>query len=375
MPEPYRRTADGVGIITQVGEFVNRGAWVGARSGLISYEGTNFSLQRAAADPKVQQILVDQETPGGEAVGAFEAAALMRQVAAEKPVTVIVNGMSASAGYALGSGASRIITIPTGLVGSIGVVMLHLDFSQFLKGEGIKPTFIFAGDHKVDGNPYEPLSKAAATEFQSEVDSVYDQFIETVVAGRKNLTDKQARGTQARVFKGQEAVDAGLADDVGTFEQVLDELSSRSNARSRASAKGTVMNPATGPAPGAETGITQAQLDAAVTAARAEGQTAGEKAGADAVYTRLAAIFGDAKVKGKEATAFDLASKSRDMKAEDVVGFVASLPAGTKSIEQRMAGQGGALALGGPIEQPKAEGSAGWAKAIAKLPGAKKTAA
>jgi signal peptide peptidase SppA len=224
-PKPYRRTAEGTAIITVVGELVNRGAYVGASSGVVSYEGIKFQLLQAAADERTKNILLDIESPGGEAVGAFEVAAIVRQVRAEKPVVAVVNGLAASAGYALASGASRIVTMPTGISGSIGVVMLHLDFSKFLATAGVKPTFIFAGANKVDANQYEPLPDDVRERLQTEIDSFYEQFVETVAAGRKSLKPPMIKDTEARVFKGQDALDVGLADEVGTFEEVLADLS------------------------------------------------------------------------------------------------------------------------------------------------------
>jgi capsid assembly protease len=232
-PEPYRRTTDGTAIITIVGEMVNRGAWIGASSGLISYEGLKFQLSRAVADPEVNSILVDIESPGGEAVGAFEAAAAVRAAAAQKRVVAIVNGMAASAGYALISGASEIVTTETGMSGSIGVVMMHLDASQMLKNEGLQPTLIFAGDHKVDGNPFEALSEGVKINFQAQVDDFYNQFVATVAAGRRKLTPGAIRATQARIFTGAAAVKAGLADRIGTFESTLADLARAGAGRSK----------------------------------------------------------------------------------------------------------------------------------------------
>lgn len=247
-PMPFRRTQEGVGIITMVGEFVNRGAWVGASSGLISYEGVKVQIASAARDPNTRAILLDLESPGGEAIGAFEAAAAVREAAKSKPVVAVANGMAASAAYAIASGASRIVVPPTGMVGSIGVVALHLDFSAFLQEEGIKPTFIFAGAHKVDGNPYEALPDSVRADWQEEIDSFYGQFVSTVAAGRKNLSEQRIRATEARMFKGDAAVAAGLADSVGTFEEVLAELSRGSSGRapSSTSMKGQGMDITTG---------------------------------------------------------------------------------------------------------------------------------
>ena len=113
---------DGLALITVEGTLVNRGAWIGASSGATSYEGVQAQLASAAADPDVREIVLDLESPGGEAIGAFEMADFVRAIAAEKPVTALVNGMAASAAYAMASGATRILTTPSGISGSIGVV-------------------------------------------------------------------------------------------------------------------------------------------------------------------------------------------------------------------------------------------------------------
>ncbi len=223
---PYLRTPEGVGIITVIGSLVNRGANVGASSGLTSYEGIKHQLATAAADPKVRSIILDLATPGGEAIGCFEAAKAVRDVVeAGKPVTAVVNGMAASAGYALASAASRIVTTPTGVSGSIGVVLMHADLSRAVDKAGITPTFIFAGAHKVDGNPLEPLPDEVRADLQAEVDAFYDGFVDLVASGRRNLSPAAVRATEARTYVGRAALDIGLVDEVGTFEDVLAEMS------------------------------------------------------------------------------------------------------------------------------------------------------
>jgi len=224
--KPYNTTSSGVGIITVTGSLVNRGAWIGADSGLTSYEGIQHQVKAATADPGVRAVILDMASPGGEAIGAFETAALVRQLATTKRTVAIVNGIAASAAYAIASGATEIVTTPTGVSGSIGVVLLHADFSRKLAKDGIDPTLIFAGAHKVDGNPFEPLSKEVRAELQAEVDTVYKLFLDTVAIGRgARLTSSAARATEGRSFVGEAAVKAGLADRVGTFEDVLAELS------------------------------------------------------------------------------------------------------------------------------------------------------
>lgn len=234
---PYN-VSNGVAVITITGSLVNRGAWIGADSGLTSYEGIQFQLKTAAADPVVRAVILDLHTPGGEAVGAFETAAAVRSLAAKKPTVALIAGMAASAGYAIASGAGEIVTTETGISGSIGVVFVHADMSKHLADKGIKPTLIFAGARKADGNPFEPLSAEVRADIQGEVNTLHELFLKTVAAGRGARLDvAKARATEARVFMGAEAVRVGLADRVGTFEGILAEL---------AAGKSTPATPAAG---------------------------------------------------------------------------------------------------------------------------------
>jgi len=289
--KPYR-VSGGVAIITITGSLVNRGAWVGASSGLTSYEGIQHQLKTALADSDVHAVILDLHTPGGQAVGAFETAAMVRKLAAAKPTVALVAGMAASAGYAIASGATEIVTTETGISGSIGVLLLHADMSRQLDADGITPTLIFAGAHKVDGNPFEPLSTEVRAELQTEVNALYDLFVKTVATGRGDRLDEAAaRSTEAKAFMGAEAVARGVADRVGTFEDLLAELSTRApkGAPSNVQQRGTRMDTTQG-APAAEAGtFTQADMDRAVSeaAARATAAEAARLAGIDANFAGL----------------------------------------------------------------------------------------
>lgn len=220
------RVHKGVAIIPILGSLVNRGAWVGARSGMTSYEGIGFQLDQAAVDPDVKSVLLDIDSPGGEAVGCFEVADKVRSLAKSKSVTALVNGMAASAAYAIASAASSIVSTPSGVSGSVGVVLMHADYSNALHMKGVKPTLIHAGAHKVDGNPYEPLSASVRADLQAEVDQFYSLFVSGVAKGRKGrMTDRAIRSTEARTYIGAAALEAGLVDAIGSFETVLADLS------------------------------------------------------------------------------------------------------------------------------------------------------
>ncbi len=206
---------DGIAVIEIAGTLVHRGAWIGQSSGLTSYEGIAAQLQAALADPGVRGIALDIDSFGGEVSGAFDLADRIRAARAQKPVHAFVAEHALSAGYVLASQADHIILPRTGAVGSIGVVALHTDMSGALDQKGIAVTLIHAGSHKVDANPYQPLPQAVHDQMQRELEVVRFLFAETVAAGRGDrLTQAGALATEAAVFRGTEAIAAGLADEV-----------------------------------------------------------------------------------------------------------------------------------------------------------------
>lgn len=367
--KPYR-VSNGVAIITITGSLVNRGAWIGANSGLTSYEGIGHQLKTAMSDDAVHSIILDLHSPGGEAVGAFETAALVRSLAQKKRTVALVNGMAASAAYAIASGASEIITTETGISGSIGVVMLHADFSRKLDRDGVTPTLIHAGAHKVDGNPFEPLPADVRDDLQAEVNAFYDAFLATVSVGRDGrLSAEAARATEARTFIGPAAVEARIADRVGSFESVLAELA---HAHSAQPGRNTVQQRRlsmdnTTETPGAESnaGITQAAHDAAVAKARDEGFAAGVKA----ENCRILAIEGNALAGHEKLVAAHKADTSVTPEASAMAILAAekAKPAEPRAtlqkLDQAAAGvesRPSATGDAGTTEKPKATTPDGW---------------
>ena len=212
--------ANGVATIPVQGELVNRGSYLNSISGLTSYEALNAALAAAGQDSRVRGVMLDIDSPGGEAAGAMETAAAVRALSQKKPVVAYVNGMAASAAYAIAAGAPTIVAAPSATLGSIGVVWLHLDRSQALDGDGVKPTLIHAGAFKVDGNSLSPLDPRAGA-VQAQIDDVYDLFTASVGRHRPALGQAGARKTNAAVYFGRRAVDAGLADRIGSIDDVM----------------------------------------------------------------------------------------------------------------------------------------------------------
>ena len=229
---PLATAPEGIAVIPIHGSLVKRSLGMEAASGLTSYGEIAAILDAALADPQVSGILLDLDSPGGEASGSFELARRVREVAAQKPVWAVANDAAYSAAYAIAASAQRLFVTETGGVGSIGVIALHVDQSVKDAKEGYHYTAITAGAHKNDYSPHEPLSGAAKTELQGEVDRLYAIFTEHVAAMR-GLDLDAVRATEAGLFFGSNAVTEGLADDVQTLDATLSQFHLFLNARNQ----------------------------------------------------------------------------------------------------------------------------------------------
>jgi signal peptide peptidase SppA len=230
---PMASAPEGIAVIPIHGSLVKRSLGMEAASGLTSYGEIAAMLDAALADPLVSGILLDIDSPGGEASGSFELARRVREVAVHKPVWAVANDAAYSAAYAIAASAQRLFVTETGGVGSIGVIALHVDQSVKDAKDGYHYTAITAGAHKNDYSPHEPLSDAAKTELQGEVDRLYAIFTEHVAAMR-GLDLDVVRATEAGLFFGSNAVAQGLADGVQTLETTLSQFHQFLNARQNA---------------------------------------------------------------------------------------------------------------------------------------------
>lgn len=219
----------GVAIIPIVGSLVRRGSYIGQSSGVTSYEGISAQIRAAAEDPEVRGIALEMDSFGGEAHGAFDLARQIRAAGQVKPVRAFLSEFALSAGYLLASQAERITVPRFGDAGSIGVVMMHVDYKEHLENEGVRVSLIHSGAHKVDGNPFDRLPAEVRGEMQALSDEMRAQFANEVAAGRGGRLDFDgAMGTEAGILRGTAAVRAGLADEVAeardAFNQFVEDM-------------------------------------------------------------------------------------------------------------------------------------------------------
>ena len=197
---------------------------------LQSYENLSSVLRSAHQDSRVRGILLDIDSPGGEAAGVFDLADEIRAAGQTKPIWALAHHNALSAAYTLAAAADRIWTTRSGNIGSLGVIALHADQSEFDAHEGVRYTYIYRGERKIDGNPHAALSPAAHATIQQAVDEVYDQLIDQVARHRR-IEPARLRATEARVYDAEQALDRGLADRIGTIGQARAALVQHIHAR------------------------------------------------------------------------------------------------------------------------------------------------
>lgn len=222
------RVIDGIAVIDVFGLLAHRGGLQANSSYVQGYDAIAKSLDIALTDREVRAVILNVDSPGGEVGGAFQLADQIRAARAVKPIHAVAGDLAASAGYLIASAAQTVSVSLSGQVGSIGVVTCHADLSGAMEKAGVKVTPIFAGAHKVDGNPYAPLPPEVAARIQADIDHYYAMFVAAVAESRA-LSPRAIRATEAEMYIGQNAVAAGLADRVETPDQLIARLSAEIN--------------------------------------------------------------------------------------------------------------------------------------------------
>lgn len=205
------------------------------------YAQISEAFAAARLDGRVRAIFVRGNSPGGLVDGCFDAADQIRLGNGEaggKPVWAHVR-MACSAAYALVSGCDRIFASEESDVGSIGVVITHVDSSAMLEDWGIKVEAIESAPHKTDAASWKPLTAEARAHLKAVVDQVAKRFVSVVSEGR-GLSEDDIRAQEARWYLAQHddpnlsGLALGLVDEIGSeraaFAALLASLSDTSGS-------------------------------------------------------------------------------------------------------------------------------------------------
>lgn len=210
-----------------------------AIDGTIQYDGTTSSpeglkaqLDRAAENDHIKAVVLRVNSGGGTATAGEEMATYVREFMEDtgKPVVVSSASTNASAAYEISSQADYIFVAKTTAIGAIGTAMQMTDLSGLLDKLGINVDNITSADSKDSSYGTRPLTEEERAYYQSMVDQINETFIDTVATGRNMSTDEVRALATGLTYTGLEAVENGLADEVGTLEDAVSKAAALAGA-------------------------------------------------------------------------------------------------------------------------------------------------
>jgi signal peptide peptidase SppA len=227
-PEHPFKVIDGVAVVPVFGVVSKRINMLGRISGGTSTDLLRRDLQAALDDDDVRAILLDVDSPGGNAQGPFELSDFLYASRGTKPIVAVANEEMSSGAYLIGSAADDLVALKSSTIGSIGVVVVHREFSRANEKSGVAVTVFRAGEFKAMPSNVEPLTDAAREVVDDHLAVIYDLFVAHVARNRNRkpstVREKWATG---KVWLGDEAKALGLIDRIGTLDSTLDRLAGR----------------------------------------------------------------------------------------------------------------------------------------------------
>ncbi|SFL04285.1 protease-4 [Halogranum rubrum] len=181
-------------------------------------------IEAADDDSNAKALLVKLNTPGGEVVPSDDIR--LAAAAFDGPTIAYTTDVCASGGYWIASGCDELWARDASIVGSIGVIGSRPNVSELADQLGVSYERFAAGKYKDAGQPLKEISDDERAYLQGLIDDYYENFVERVAEGR-GMDPAEIRATEARVFLGEEALELGLVDHLGTREDVEAMLEDR----------------------------------------------------------------------------------------------------------------------------------------------------
>ena len=175
-------------------------------------------IESVGSNKRLKALLLDIDSPGGSATGSEVLHRSIQRVAEEKPVYAYVRGMAASGGYYLACAASKVYSLPTALVGSIGVIYLRPVLEQLLSKVGVDFSVYKSGEFKDMTGFWRGPTDRESDKFQELIDEIFDNFVAVVVQGRSLEESAVREIATGEVMTAQRGIGLGMVDEIGDFK-------------------------------------------------------------------------------------------------------------------------------------------------------------
>jgi protease-4 len=184
------------------------------------------AMRSAFEDKGAQAVVLLINSPGGSPVQAGIINDEIHRLKAlhNKPVYAVVEETCASAAYYIAAGTDKIFVDKASVVGSIGVLMDGFGFTGLMDKLGVERRLMTAGENKGFMDPFSPQTEKQRVFAQTMLDQIHQQFIGVVKAGRGNRLKETADTFSGLFWTGQQAIDMGLADQLGNLDFVAREI-------------------------------------------------------------------------------------------------------------------------------------------------------
>lgn len=181
------------------------------------------SIEKYGEDPDVKAIVIRLDSPGG-VVGASQEIydEILRVRKKGKHVVASLANVAASGAYYIAVACEKIVTNPGTITGSIGVIMEFANLSRLYNWAKVERYVVKSGKFKDTGSEYRPMEPHERELIQTMIDNVLGQFKKAVSLGRKIPMEKLSQLADGRIFTGEQAVRAGLADELGGIQEAID---------------------------------------------------------------------------------------------------------------------------------------------------------
>jgi protease-4 len=190
----------------------------GVIGGAVRTDDLLRTLGAARRNPRIRAVLLEIDSPGGGATASEALYLAVKRVAAVKPVVAWIRGTGASGAYFLACGATRILSFPSAIVGSIGVISIRPIAVEALQRLGTRIAVTKTGKYKDLGAPWREFTDDDAAKERELVDAIFRRFVSAVRAARSLDDATTARVTTGEVWLGAQAVDLGLVDGLSEHE-------------------------------------------------------------------------------------------------------------------------------------------------------------
>jgi signal peptide peptidase SppA len=193
---------------------------------MTGYNQIARKLKEARSDSSVRAIMLSIDSPGGEVAGCFDLARQISEGSARnggKPIWAFSNEMACSAAYAIAGSCDRVFMPETGIIGSVGVWTMLADMTGGLEKNGIEVTLRRAGERKARGGPYEKWDEQTLAKIDAWINQTWTIFA-NLVAQNRPMTLKEVFDLEGDWFAGDDAMDTGLMDGIGSEADVFEEL-------------------------------------------------------------------------------------------------------------------------------------------------------